>query len=167
MLQGSSHGEEDIKKPHVCRTSLKTPIAACIRRTSPLAAAAWSRQSALDLQSGAQHSSHTNDGCESSASPRKLAARATLSHLTHPQDQARLYHCIAAAATNRSRFAAGNRHRAQVSAKCAASSPLNPLIRRSIRRPCPQARRGSAAPNWFAAQVGLAPPPRLALRSHS
>ena len=85
MLRGSSHGEEVIKKPHVYRISSKLPSQLRIRRTSPHAAAVRSRPSARDLQRRAGCSRRTNARYASNASHSTLAARATLSHLTHPQ----------------------------------------------------------------------------------
>ena len=78
-------GKKSSRNPTSVGSASKLPSQLRIRRTSPHAAAVRSRPSALDLQRRAECSRRTNARYASNASHSTLAARATRSHLTHPQ----------------------------------------------------------------------------------
>ena len=78
-------GKKSSRNPTSVGSASKLPSQLRIRRTSPHAAAVRSRPSARDLQRRAECSRRTNARYASNASHSTLAARATRSHLTHPQ----------------------------------------------------------------------------------
>ena len=135
MLQGSSRGEEAIKKLLAIGPASNSRRPQGMRRTSPLIGRLGQGQKALNLQRRARCVAHKQ---------YSMQQQTSLSHLTNPQASGRphpLPHHLGCRAktADRSHFGAGNRLRTQVRAKCARL--FTAFSQRSADRSADHARR--------------------------